>query len=342
MSNDSLKDFCKGGGWTSKLGPEVLHKVLEDIPKKYDENLLIGYESSDDAAVYKITEDIAIVMTLDFFSPIVEDAYMFGKIAAANALSDVYAMGAEVKTALNIVSFPEKLNPEILKDILRGGAEKVEEAGGILSGGHSVNDESIKYGLSVTGIVNPKKILANNGCLVGDKIILTKPLGVGIIMAAKKMNEANEEEYEEAVNLMQTLNKYSAKKMLKYDVRACTDVTGFGFLGHLHEMVSKNQTIIVDSKNVPFVKGAYKHAKEFYITGLGQKNRNFLKGKVMFESKDFALEEIMLDPQTSGGLLISVSEEDAHKLLNELNESNIKSKIVAEVVKSKGYDIIVK
>jgi len=304
--------------------------------------LLIGYESSDDASVYKLTDDIAIVNTLDFFSPIVEEPYLFGKIAAANALSDVYAMGGEVKTALNIVSFPEKLNPEILKEILRGGAEKVQEAGGVLSGGHSVNDESIKYGLSVTGIVHPNKILANDGCKVGDKVILTKPLGVGIVMSAKRMNVVDLEEYNEAVYLMQALNKYAAEKMLKYDVSACTDVTGFGFLGHLYEMVSKNQTIVVDSKNVPFIKGSYEHAKEFYITGLGQKNRNFLKGKVMFESKDFAMEEILFDPQTSGGLLIAVSERHADTLLQDLNELDIKSKIVAEVIKSKGYDIIVK
>jgi selenide, water dikinase len=245
--------------------------VLAHIPKAYDENLLIGFDSADDAAVYKVSEDMALIQTLDFFTPIVEDPYTYGKIAAANSLSDVYAMGGDVLTALNIVCFPEKLDPNILGEILRGGAEKVMESGGILSGGHSVNDENPKYGLSVTGVVHPDKVIANNTCKAGDKLILTKPLGIGIVTTAHNVGEANERSYKEAIKLMETLNKYSAEKMKKYQVNGCTDVTGFGFLGHLSEMLNDEISIIIDSKKVPYIEEAYEYAEEFLITSAGQK-----------------------------------------------------------------------
>ncbi|WP_238902288.1 selenide, water dikinase SelD [Clostridium sp. YIM B02506] len=340
MSQNNVKFTC-GGGCTAKLGPGMLKSVLDKIPNKFDENLLIGFDSSDDGAVYKLTEDIAIIQTLDFFTPIVEDPYTFGKIAAANALSDVYAMGGEVKVALNIVGFPEKMEADILGEILRGGAEKVHEAGGVVSGGHSINDPEPKYGLSVTGVVHPLKILPNNNCKIGDKLILTKPLGVGIITTAHRVGEASEEAYNKAIKSMETLNKYAADKMKKYKVNACTDVTGFGFLGHLNEMIKDEYSIKVNGNTLPYIKEAYDYAKEFLITAGGQRNRRHLKDKVLFKDIEFALEEILFDPQTSGGLLISLSSDEADDLLKELQELDLKSEIVGEVIEKQEFNIII-
>lgn len=339
----SKKDivFCKGGGCTAKLGPGVLSRVLERIPKKYDENLIIGFESSDDASVYKLTDDIAMVQTLDFFPPMVDDPYTFGKIAAANALSDIYAMGGEVKTALNIVCFPEHMDLNILGDIIQGGSEKVEEAGGVLSGGHSIMDQDVKYGLSVTGIINPNKIYANNGCKIGDKLILTKPLGVGIVSTANRVQEASEEAMQKAIDSMCTLNKYAAEIIRNYDVHACTDVTGFSLLGHLNEMLDE-KTAIVDSKSVPYIEEARGYAEEFLLTAAGQRNRNFLQDKVSFEIDDFAMEEILFDPQTSGGLLVAVNPDDVEKLMEDLKSLKLPYGVIGEVVEKQAHKIIVK
>lgn len=339
----SKKDivFCKGGGCTAKLGPGILSRVLERIPKKYDENLLIGFESSDDASVYKLTDDIAMVQTLDFFPPMVDDPYTFGKIAAANALSDIYAMGGEVKTALNIVCFPEQMDLNILGDIIQGGSEKVEEAGGVLSGGHSIMDQDVKYGLSVTGIINPNKIYQNNGCKVGDKLILTKPLGVGIISTANRVGEASKEAMDKAIESMCTLNKYAAEIIKKYDVHACTDVTGFSLLGHLNEMVAGDCSAIIDSTKVPYIKEARQYADEFLLTAAAQRNRNFLQDKVLFNIDDFAMEEILFDPQTSGGLLIAVNPEDVEEIMKELETLSLPCGVIGEVVNQKQHKIIV-
>jgi len=301
---------------------------------------MIGYDSSDDAAVYKLSDDIAVVMTLDFFTPVVEDAYTFGKIAAANALSDVYAMGGVVKSALNIVAFPEKeMDSRILGEILRGGAEKVQEAGGVLSGGHSINAKEPIYGLSVMGLVHPDKILPNNGCKIGDKIILTKPLGVGIIMAAHRMAEASKESYKEAIKNMETLNKYAADVMRSYPVNACTDVTGFGLLGHLGEMIGDKSTAIVHSTKIPIINGADQLAKEFYITGSAQKNANFMKTRVSMDNISFELGEILYDPQTSGGLLISIPGKEADGLLRDLIKNGVDAHEVGEIVPRTDFDI---
>ncbi|MDO5010013.1 MAG: selenide, water dikinase SelD [Intestinibacter bartlettii] len=339
----SKKDivFCKGGGCTAKLGPGILSRVLERIPKKYDENLLVGFESSDDASVYKLTDDIAMVQTLDFFPPMVDDPYTFGKIAAANALSDIYAMGGEVKTALNIVCFPEQMDLNILGDIIQGGSEKVTEAGGVLSGGHSIMDQDVKYGLSVTGIINPNKIYQNNGCKVGDKLILTKPLGVGIVSTANRVGEASKEAMDKAIESMCTLNKYAAEIIRKYDVHACTDVTGFSLLGHLNEMVAGDCSAILDSTKVPYIKEARQYADEFLLTAAAQRNRNFLESKILFNIDDFAMEEILFDPQTSGGLLVAVNPNDIEALMEELDSLNLPCGVIGEVVEEKEYKIIV-
>ena len=307
--------FCKGGGCTAKLGAGVLSRVLEKIPRTKDPNLLIGYESSDDAAVYKLRDDLAIVQTLDFFPPMVEDPYTFGQIAAANALSDIYAMGGDVKTALNIVCFPETMDLNILGQILLGGSEKVKEAGGVLAGGHSIADSDVKYGLSVTGTIHPDRVFANNGCKTGDALILTKPLGVGIVCTASRVGGASDEAMELAVKAMTTLNKYASELVRSYRVHGCTDVTGFGFLGHLCEMLGDSHSAVIDGDAIPYIPQCPDYVEEFYLTAAAQRNRNHVGHKVEFLKDSFALEEILFDPQTSGGLLVSMEKEDAPCLL---------------------------
>ena len=255
--------FCKSGGCTAKLGAGVLEHILEKLPKgEKDPNLLVGYDSKDDASVYRLTDDLAMVQTLDFFPPVVEDPYTFGKIAAANALSDIYAMGGEVRTALNIVCFPEQMDLNVLGEIMRGGAEKVQEAGGSLSGGHSIADDSVKYGLSVTGTVHPDRIWQNNTGRVGDLLILTKPLGTGILCAAHRVGEENPGGFQKAVESMMTLNKYASETARKYNIHACTDVTGFSFLGHLHEMMESGVSCHIWADQIPVFPGAVEAAEE--------------------------------------------------------------------------------
>ena len=319
----------------------MLQDAIANIPKASDRNLLVGFDTSDDGSAYKLTEDIAIINTLDFFPPMVDDPYLFGKIAAANSLSDVYAMGGEVKTALNIVCFPEEEDPEILGQILRGGAEKVIEAGGVLCGGHSINDDEPKYGLSVTGIVHPKKIMYNNRCKINDRIILTKPLGVGLVTTSYKAGLVAEDSYLQAVKSMEHLNKYAFEIAKNFRIHSMTDVTGFGFLGHLNEMVTAEYSILVETENVLYIKEAKRLAEEFLITGGGIKNRMYLKEFVDFQNVCMPMEEILLDPQTSGGLLISVHKDDADALLEALGKQDPKCCMVGEVIPRTEKNIIV-
>ena len=332
--------FCKGGGCTAKLGAGALNKVLGMLPKGHsDDNLLVGYDSRDDAAVYRVSDDAAYVQTLDFFPPMVEDPYIFGQIAAANAMSDVFAMGGEVKTALNIVCFPEDMDLNILGEIMQGGSEKVIEAGGSLAGGHSIADDSVKYGLSVTGIVHPDKIYSNNTGKPGDALVLTKKLGVGIICTAERIGEASAEAMAEAVDSMTTLNKTAAEISRKYRVDACTDVTGFGLLGHLHEMMDGRNSCILYEAQIPVMKNALQYADEFYITAAAQKNRNSLAEHVRFAQIPFAMEEVLFDPQTSGGLLMAVHPDDAQVMTAEMNRAGIPAEIIGEITEKKEYEI---
>ena len=333
MSQTEKIVFCTGGGCTAKLGAGVLSHILEKLPRgEKDPDLLVGYDSRDDAAVYRITEDIALVQTVDFFPPMVEDPYTFGQIAAANALSDVYAMGGEVKTALNLVCFPESMDLNILGEILRGGAEKVAEAGGILAGGHSIADSGVKYGLSVTGLVDPRHLYANDAGKVGDKLILTKALGVGLICTANRVGEADPEHLAAAIRSMTTLNRTAAQISRKYRVHAATDVTGFSFLGHLHEMMGGSLSCRVDARQVPVLPGAEKAAEDFLYTAAGQRNRNHTAPFVRFEGVPFAMEEVLYDPQTSGGLLFAVDPADANELERELQQAGLAAKIVGEIL----------
>ena len=334
--------FCKGGGCTAKLGPAVLSRVLSQIPKAEDPNLLIGYENSDDAAGYKLTEDLAIVQTLDFFPPMVDDPYIFGQIAAANALSDVYAMGGEVKTALNIVCFPETMDLNVLGQILLGGSEKVREAGGVLAGGHSIADADVKYGLSVTGVIHPEKIFANNRCEEGDVLLLTKPLGTGIVCTANRLGEASKSAMALAVKSMTTLNKYASEIMKKYQVHGCTDVTGFGFLVHLCEMLTDQYSACIDASAIPYIPECPEYVEEFYLTAAGQRNRNHVESQIAFVDCSFAMEEILFDAQTSGGLLVSMPPEDGAAALEELKKLGLPCNIVGQVTARKEKTVIVR
>ena len=310
--------FCRGGGCTAKLGPAVLERILGKLPRPTDPALLVGAESSDDAAVYRLTDDLAIVQTLDFFPPMVEDPYVFGQIAAANALSDVYAMGGTVKTALNIVCFPEQMDLNILGRILQGGSEKVMEAGGSLAGGHSIADSEVKYGLSVTGVIHPDRIRQNNTGRAGDALVLTKPLGVGLVCTAARMGAAADEALALAVKSMTTLNKYAAAVADRYPVHACTDVTGFGLLGHLHEMTRPDLTARVHAAALPVIPAARGYADAFYLTAAAQRNRNFAAAWARLRGLSFADEEILFDPQTSGGLLFALDADVADDFVREI------------------------
>lgn len=307
-----------------------------------DKNLLIGVETSDDAAVYKLNDDIAIIQTLDFFTPVVDDPYTFGQIAAANALSDIYAMGGQPKVALNIVCFPNCLSIDILGEILKGGSDKVLEAGAVVVGGHSVEDDEPKYGLSVTGTINPNKVLKNFGCKIGDVLILTKPLGVGIINTAIKAEMESKSAYDKAIKSMTTLNKYAGEIAVKYDISACTDITGFGLMGHCYEMASSsNVTIRLHKDKIPYIDEAREYAEIGLVPAGSYKNRQYIDGKYKLIGVEDWMEDILFDPQTSGGLLISCSKDIANDMLRELNKLEIKSFIVGEVLSYKGEYIVV-
>ena len=316
---------------------------MSKLPKcKPDPNLLIGFDSADDAAVYKVSDEIAVVQTVDFFPPMVEDPYLFGKIAATNALSDVYAMGGEVKTAMNIVCFPQSWDINMLGEILRGGSEMVIEAGGVLVGGHSINDVDVKYGLSVMGLVHPDKIYANNGGHPGDKLIITKRLGVGIISTAHRVGEATDEAMDKAIESMTTLNKYAAQCCKKYDIHGCTDITGFGFLGHLHEMVDGKLTCKVYADRLPVFPEALEYADEFLLTAVAQQNRNHVGRHVRFDPDiSFAMQEVMCDPQSSGGLLIVLPPDQADALLADIQALGVPAAIVGEMMEPGSKEIIV-
>lgn len=308
----------------------------------HDDNLLVGIETSDDAAVYKLTDDIATIQTLDFFTPVVDDPYTFGAIAAANSLSDIYAMGGKPTVAMNIVCFPSCLPIDILGEILKGGADKVLEAGAVVIGGHSVEDDEPKFGLSVMGVVHPDKILKNHGCKVGDALILTKPLGTGIINTAIKAELASKEVYNEAVNIMTTLNKYAGEIITKYSINACTDVTGFGIMGHGYEMATASDiTIKLFKNNIPIVSGAEEFAKMGLVPAGTYNNKKYLLGKYELINVEQWIEDVLFDPQTSGGLLISLPKKEVDDIMRELNKLDIKSAVIGEVIAKETVPIIV-
>jgi selenide, water dikinase len=301
-----------------------------------DKNLIVGMGEPDDAGVYKISDDLALIQTLDFFTPIVDDPYAFGQIAAANSLSDVYAMGGIPKTAMNIVCFPsEQMDISVLREILRGGLDKMIEAEVVLVGGHSVEDKELKYGLSVTGFIHPHRILTKRNIMPGSILILTKPLGTGIINTAIKAGLASEELSQEVVRVMAQLNRYAGEIMSDFPVNACTDITGFGLAGHLAEMVSGSGAgISIDSGSLPVFSEALEFASMGLIPAGAYKNRKFRDYMVKISSNvPLALTDILFDPQTSGGLAISVDESHAEKLLNTLHKKGVESaRIIGKII----------
>jgi selenide, water dikinase len=302
-------------------------QVLHDLPKFNHPDMLVGTETSDDAGVFRLRPDLAIVNTVDFFTPIVDDPYTFGQISATNSLSDVYAMGGEPKTCLNLVCFPKgKMEIEILGEILKGGADKVKESGAVIIGGHSIIDEEIKYGLAVTGTIHPDKIYRNVGVQEGDALILTKPLGTGIITTALKKGKAAEESIDQAVRSMTTLNATASNVMRKFAVHACSDVTGFGILGHgLGMACGSGVTLVIESAKLPLLHDATHLAEKGYITGGCKRNREYLQDKISIEKIREGLIEVALDPQTSGGLLIAVAKRHVSQLLEELKSSGVEA-----------------
>jgi selenide,water dikinase len=310
-----------------------------------DPNLIVGLERADDAGVYKITDDIAIIQTVDFFTPIVDDPYWFGQIAAANALSDVYAMGGIPKTAMNLVAFPlKKMDLSILRQILQGGLDKMKEADVVLVGGHSVEDNELKYGLSVTGFIHPDRIITKKAMEPGDQLILTKALGTGIINTAIKGGIASNETIESITRLMATLNRDAAEVMGHYPVHACTDITGFGLLGHMCEMVVDTDAgIRLQASRVPYFPEAMEYAQMGLVPAGTYKNREFREAFVDFApSVDRFMQDILFDAQTSGGLLISVAREGANELLSELKRRGIASAtVIGEVVSEPKEKILV-
>lgn len=287
------------------------------LPKFYSDKLIVGLDTADDAAVYKLDDEKAMIQTLDFFTPIVDDPKEFGRIAAANSLSDVYAMGGEPIIALNIVGFPNCLPIEILGEILQGGAEKVQEAGALLVGGHTIEDDEPKYGLSVTGLVHPDKVLSNATAQVGDVLILTKPIGIGVMNTAIKGGLASDEEIAQAVKVMAYLNKDAADGMKQVQVNACTDITGFGLIGHLYEVAKASDVSIeLYSADVPVLEGVRAYAEMGLIPAGMYKNMHYVGQHVEVSSDvEEVVEDLLHDPQTSGGLLVSLPEDEAEKLL---------------------------
>jgi len=326
----------------------VLDTVLGKLARQHDPNVLVGFDTADDAGVYLIGPDQALVQTVDFFTPIVDDPYTFGQIAATNALSDVYAMGGRPMTALAMVCFPEKGDFDVLERILAGGLSKMMEAGCTIVGGHSIRDPEIKFGYSVTGMINPRRVMTNSGAVAGDKLIFTKAIGTGVISTAIKRGKAEEKWIEAATHSMTTLNKVAAevsgrippqrtREAIPFRVHSMTDITGFGLIGHAREMaLGSNASLRLFASQVPLLEGALECVREGFVPGGLTANREFAECVVSYE--DGVPEDvrtILYDPQTAGGLLISVAAEDADELVRELNEAGVGAAIIGEVVESR-------
>ena len=323
---------CSGCG--AKVGAGVLSEILSGLKVIKDENILVGFDKSDDACVYGINDETAMVQTVDFFPPIADDPYIFGQIAAANALSDVYAMGGTPKTALNILAVPKSMDKEHVHEILRGGYDKVYEAGASICGGHSIYDDEPKYGLCVTGFVHPDRFLKNCGAEPGDVLIYTKPLGIGIMINAMKAGLTDEKTDDRVLEIMKTLNRKACECMVRYDVHACTDVTGFSMMGHSLEMAQGSDArIIFNTGDIRYIDGVFDFAKMGFIPEGAYRNRRFAEPYVDKGDVPLYVQDVLFDPQTSGGLLISVSKADSDALLEDLLSESIEASIIGRVEK---------
>ena len=309
--------------------------MLHQLPKQFDPNVLVGFDTADDAGVYQLTSELALVQTVDFFTPIVDDPFTFGQIAAANSLSDVYAMGGRPLTALSIVGFPNTgRDVEILEKILQGGHAKMGEANCTVIGGHSIGDDEIKFGYAVTGLIDPRRVLKNVGARPGDRLILTKPLGTGVIATALKNDRASKASIDAAIESMCTLNEAASQTALQFEVHAATDVTGFGLLGHAREMAAGSQVSLrLDSSQFQFLPEALEYAHQGLLPGGLKRNMDFIANCVEFaEPVPEEIRNLLFDPQTSGGLLLAVRAEDAAQLLEALHAKGVGGREVGEVI----------
>lgn len=322
---------CAGCG--AKVGAGTLVKLLDGFKTHTDERLIVGYDKSDDASVYVINDDTAVVQTTDFFPPIVDDPYLYGQIAATNAISDIYAMGGEPRLALNIMCITETMDKDIVQEILRGGYDKAYEAGVIITGGHTIHGAEPIYGLAVSGFVHPEKVLTNSGAKVGDAIILTKPLGVGIITTAAKADLVDADLLQKIYAQMSMLNKTAKDIMVKYSVHSCTDITGFSLLGHSYEMAQGSSvTLNIYADKIPYHKEAYEFADMGFIPAGAYRNREYAeKGVTVVGNIERPMMDICFDPQTSGGLLISIDGNDAETALNEMKAAGLSAEIIGNV-----------
>lgn len=339
-----LTQTVKGAGCAAKLSPGDLDRALCGLDLPVDPNLLVGLDQADDAGVYRVSADLALVQTLDFFPPMVDDPYSFGQIAAANALSDIYAMGGVPKTAMNIVAFPAKtMDISVLRAVIEGGLNKLREAGVVLVGGHTVEDSELKYGLSVTGYIHPDRILTKKNLQSGDRLILTKPVGTGIVSTAIKAGLADQYLTDRVTLAMSTLNRDAAMVMGDYQVHACTDITGFGFLGHLAEMVvGSGYGVRISATDVPMYPEALEWAAMGLIPSGAYNNRNFRGAFVGFGTGvSQKVQDLLFDPQTSGGLLIVVAAEDAERLVASLKAKGVDSAAIVGEVVAEPVDMIV-
>lgn len=335
MENIKLTSLSSKGGCGCKIGPADLAQVLRHLPPApSNPNLLVGLDTSDDAGVYRLSDELALVQTVDFFTPIVDNPYDFGQIAAANAISDIYAMGGKPLTVLNIVAFPiSTLDKRILSEILRGAADKVQEAGATLVGGHSIDDKEPKFGLAVTGLVHPERVRTNAGALPGDRLILTKPIGVGIMTTSIKKDQLSPEEVKRVTGVMTTLNKTSAEIMNRYTVHACTDVTGFGLLGHSLEMAKGSGAgLVIENDAVPVLPRARELAELGFVPGGTKNNFAHVSDEVTFPAGlDQVGRWILCDAVTSGGLLIAVAGDQAEQLQRELTKAGVEASVIGYV-----------
>ena len=332
-----LTKLAKCAGCGAKVGAGVLAQLLEDIRVHHDPNLMVGFDKSDDASVYKISDDLALVQTVDFFPPIADDPYVFGQIAATNALSDVYAMGGEPKLCLNIMAVPKDMPKEAVHRLLKGGYDKVYEAGALITGGHSILDDEPKYGLAVTGFVHPDKVLTNSGAKPGDVLFFTKPIGIGVLTTAAKAELTSPEAMELALRMMTTLNKSARDVMVRYNVHACTDVTGFGMLGHLYEMAQGSDveiTLHVDA--IDLIPEALELARMGILPAGMYRNRKFAQEGVDAGDTELAKQDLLYDPQTAGGLLMAVAPEDADALYEELKTTVPSAQRIGTVAEYRG------
>ena len=337
MEDIKLTKLAKCAGCGAKVGAGVLAKLLDGIRVHRDPNLLVGFDKSDDASVYRISDELALVQTVDFFPPIDDDPYTFDQIAATNALSDVYAMGGEPKLALNIMAVPDSLPKEAVHALLRGGYDKVYEAGAIITGGHSILDDEPKYGLAVTGFVHPSRLLTNSGAKAGDVLFLTKPLGIGVYTTAAKADLLSEEGKALAKALMTTLNKSARDVMVRYRVHACTDVTGFGLMGHLLEMCQGSGLAArVDTKGIDLIGAAMEFARMGVLPAGLYRNRSFAESSVDAGEVELAVQDLLFDPQTSGGLLMAADPGDAESLLADLRGCVPSAQRVGELTAYRG------